>query len=75
MVDRELTKLSEQITNLRNGNVETVELISGENLLPPIDPVERYLETKKLNELKEINIRITRAIEEMRSEVLGLRPK
>ena len=74
MVDRELTKLSGQITKLRKGNVETVELISGENLLPPVDPVERYLETKKLNELKEINIPITRAIEEIRSEVSGLRP-
>ena len=49
MVDRELTRLAGQITNLRKGNVETAELISGENLLPPVNPVERYLETKKLN--------------------------
>ena len=74
MVDRELTHLAGQITNLRKGNVETVELISGENLLPPIDPVQRYLETKKLNELKELNTPIQQAIEEIQSEVSGLRP-
>ena len=39
MVDRELTKLSGQITNLRKGNLETVELISGQDLLPHVDPV------------------------------------
>ena len=74
MVDRKLTRLAGQITNLRKGNVETVELISGENLLPPVDPVERYLETKKLNELKELNIPIQQAIEKIQSEVSGLRP-
>ena len=71
MVDRELTRLAGQITNLRKGNVETVELISGENLLPPVDPVERYLEAKKLNEL---NNPIQQAIEKIQSKVSGLRP-
>ena len=74
MVDRELTRLAGQITNLRKGNVETVELISGENLLPPVDPVERYLETKKLNELKELNTPIQQKLEEIRSEVASLQP-
>ena len=74
MVDRKLTRLAGQITNLRKGNVETVELISGENLLPPVNPVERYLETKKLNELQELNIPIQQAIEKMQSEVSGLQP-
>ena len=38
--DRELTRLAGQITNLRKGNIEQAELISGEDLLPPVNPIE-----------------------------------
>ena len=69
--DRELTRLAGQITNLRKGNIEQAELISGEDLLPPVDPIEVERE-RRAREVK--NQPISRAIEEVRNEVVGLRP-
>ena len=69
--DRELTRLAGQITNLRKGNIEQAELISGKDLLPPVDPIEVERERRA----REVTSQpISRAIEEVRNEVAGLRP-
>ena len=73
-VDRKITRLAGQITNLPKGNIEQAVLISGQDLLPLVNSVELELIRRARDELKELNGLISQAIEEIQNEISGSRP-